>query len=259
MNPYLQESWENVHTMLIAYIQDALSPELPPDLLARAEERLVVASSEEEEPRSARVDVAVVESWREGFPPVWMPEEGSAARDAVVDAPLVFLEEPEPERWVEIRDARGRVITVIELLSPTNKREGEGWAEYRARQRHFLSAGVNLVEIDLIRGGLHTVAISSAHLPPAAGTRHLVCVARSHTGTQRREVYLAPLRERLPTIRVPLRLGDPDVPLALQPLLDRCYRLGRHWLTAYARPLSPPLPADETAWAEERLHAAGLP
>jgi hypothetical protein len=114
------------------------------------------------------------------------------------------------------------------------------------------------LEIDLIRGGRSAVAIASDRLPPAQGTGHLVCVARPRTGVERREVYLSPLRERLPTIRVPLRLDDPDAPLAIQPLLDRCYRMGRHWLAAYARPLDPPLPADEAAWADERLRTAGL-
>jgi hypothetical protein len=202
------------------------------------------------------VDVAVLESWDRGFPPVWAPEGGDATGSVAVDEPLVVLGDSEPERWVEIRDARGRLITVIEVLSPVNKREG--WAEYRARQREFLAAGVGLVEIDLIRGGLHAAAVGLEQMPPAEGTRYLVCVARPQTGVQRRELYLAPLRQRLPTIRVPLRFGDPDAPLAIQPLVDRCYCMGRHWLTAYKRPLEPVLPPDEAAWASERLRAAGV-
>jgi hypothetical protein len=62
----------------------------------------------------------------------------------------------------------------------------------------------------------------------------------------------------LPTIRVPLRANDPDVPLALQPLIDQCYRSGRYWLTDFRRPLDPPLPPEDAAWVEERLRAAGL-
>jgi hypothetical protein len=55
-----------------------------------------------------------------------------------------------------------------------------------------------------------------------------------------------------------LRATDADVPLAIQPLVDRCYRAGRHWLFAYDRPLDPPLPPDEEAWVRERLTAAGF-
>jgi hypothetical protein len=256
MNPYLQDSWSGVHTLLIGYIHDALSPALPPDLAVRAEERITVGTDDTEKAGTRRVDVAILEGWREGFPPTWTPVGGTAPGGAVVDEPLVFLEDPEPQRWVEIRTAGGRLVTVIEVLSPTNK--GAGWAEYQARQHDFLAAGVALVEIDLIRGGRWAVAIGSDRLPPAEGTRHLVCVARPRTGVQRREVYLSPLRERLPTIRVPLRFDDPDAPLAIQPLVDRCYRMGRYWLTAYARPLDPPLPPEEARWAEERLRAAGF-
>ena len=69
-------------------------------------------------------------------------------------------------------------------------------------------------------------------------------------------MYLCPLRQALPTIRVPLRLGEPDVPLVLQPLADRCYRTGRYWLSSpSAKTLQPPLTdAGEAAWVEERLH-----
>ncbi len=38
MNPWLQRKWSDVHTMLIGYIRDSLSPELPPDLAAYAED-----------------------------------------------------------------------------------------------------------------------------------------------------------------------------------------------------------------------------
>lgn len=166
--------------------------------------------------------------------------------------------EPEEEHWLEIRDLHGRVITVIEVLSPTNKSEG-GWRAYRQKQQDFLAAGVNLVEIDLIRGGQHVLGVPLDHFTRAPGESYLVCVARMQPGCEgRREVYPCPLRQPLPTIRVPLRAGDPDVPLALQPLIDECYRAGRYWLTDHARDLAPPLSPEDAAWAAERLRAAGL-
>lgn len=84
-------------------------------------------------------------------------------------------------------------------------------------------------------------------------------MARNQGGYQgRREVYPCPLSEPLPTIRVPLRAGDPDAPLALQPLIDECYRLGSYWLSDYTRELDPPLSAEDAAWVQERLKAAGF-
>ena len=68
MNPWLQRKWSDVHTMLIGYIRDALSPELPPDLAAYAEERIAL-QAQGEPPVGFRSDVAITESWRHGLPP----------------------------------------------------------------------------------------------------------------------------------------------------------------------------------------------
>lgn len=252
MNPYLQADWSDVHTVLISDIRTALSDELPPDLMARAEEFVTVAGG----PQEYRADVTVVEPWRQGFPPVWTPE-GSPSAGLTVTEPIIVLAEGDTERWIEIRDARGTLITVIEVLSPANKRD-TGWQAYRQKQADFLAAGVNLVEIDFIRGGQHVCAVGLESFTHPQGSFHLVCVSRRQPGLQRREVYPCAFRESLPTIRVPLRATDPDVPLALQPLVDQCYRSGRYWLADYRRPLDPPLPPDEAAWVEERVRAAGL-
>ncbi len=260
MNPFLQESWSDVHTRLIGYISDALADELPPDLSARAEERITV-SDNEDEGRSYRADVAVIEPWNSGFPPV-----GGAGGDAAggtsalaVAEPLLFSATIMTERWVEVHDAQGGLVTVLEVLSPANKTDA-GFLAYRLRQQHFLAAGVNLVEIDLVRGGLHTVGVGRERLSWPAGTCHVVCVTRVRgVEPARHEVYPCPLREPLPTIRVPLRRRDSDVPLALQPLIDRCYRTGRYWLSARLRILVPPAADEpENAWIAERLRTAGL-
>ena len=66
------------------------------------------------------------------------------------------------------------------------------------------------------------------------------------------------MREPLPTIRVPLRVGDPDAPLAFQPIIDDCYGTGRNWLADYRRPLDPPIADEDSTWVNERLRAAGL-
>ena len=255
MNPFFQDSWSDVHTMLIGYIRDALSDELPEDLAARAEERITVSSRPK--PESYRADIAVVDSWQRGFPPVWQPEQPEGGTIALTE-PLVFVSSEEVERWIEIRTAHGQLVTVIEVLSPANKRE-DGWLAYRQKQRDFIASGVNLVEIDLIHGGSHVTAIRLDQLTFPPGTRHHVCVSRPMPGgTVRFEVYLCLLREPLPAFRVPLRLGDPDAPLALQPLVDRCYRTGRYWLGDYTRPLAELVAAEDVTWAAEQVRAAGL-
>lgn len=253
MNPYFQDAWQSVHTRLITYISDALSSGLPPDLNANPETNVVI--DDHENPRNFRLDVAVADLARPNFPPVRSFETANPTALAVAD-PIVFEDEPAPQRWIEIREANGMLVTVIELLSPSNKR-GEGIERYRAKRNGLISSGVALVEIDLIRGGQHVTAIDLERLSFPRGTCHHVCVARP-SAFERREVYLCPLREPLPTIRVPLRPTDCDVPLAIQSLVDRGFEASRFWLHDCTKPPHPPVADEDTEWVAERLRAAGL-
>lgn len=66
------------------------------------------------------------------------------------------------------------------------------------------------------------------------------------------------LRERLPTISIPLRAQDRDVRLELQALLDSCFRKRRYDDIDYHQPLRPSLAAEDAAWAEALLHERGM-
>src|SRR5438874_248009 len=158
MNPYLEEHWRDVHTSLTIYIRDQLQTKLPGDLVARAEEQ--VAIDEDGQRTRFRPDVQVIEPAA-----TTEPSDLSAAGSGVAVAePLVVIIEPEVHRWVEIVDANGRLITVIELLSPTNRSE-EGQGAYRRRQRTYIAGGVNLVEIDLLRSGERVLSIPLSEIP----------------------------------------------------------------------------------------------
>src|SRR6266699_5985968 len=114
MNPYLEDHWQDVHTGLTVYIRDQLQAKLPSDLLARAEEQ--VAIDEDGRPRAMRPDVKIVEPARLHEP---APAYAVAGGDDITAAtPFVVVLEPDVHRWVQILDAGGRLITVIEVLSP---------------------------------------------------------------------------------------------------------------------------------------------
>ncbi|MDP1590366.1 MAG: DUF4058 family protein [Prosthecobacter sp.] len=256
MNPWLELGWENAHSTLLTYIKDAINEALPPDLRVRTEEGVTIgtADTDRDRPSRRRPDVSVIESWKQGVPPQWQPQEAGGTLLAEPDQ--IVAEEEIPPRWIEITDRTGRLITAIELLSPSNK--GHERQEYKLRQHRYLESHVNLVEIDLLLCGSHTVAVSPDMLRPANGSvRYLVCVVRDSAPKQR-EIYHLPLRERLKPIRIPLRPADQDVILDLQPLIDRCYQTGRYWQTDYTRPLPQPLNAEDTAWATALLQQAEL-
>src|SRR5438093_5157102 len=114
MDPYLERHWGDVHHSLITYARDQLREVLPKDLRARVEERVFVESPD-----------------------------------------IVEIDDPATEGYIEIIDASsgGRVVTVIEVLSPANKVAGDGQEKYLQKRQELRDAKVSLVEIDLIRAG----------------------------------------------------------------------------------------------------------
>jgi hypothetical protein len=253
MDPYLEQRWRGVHQRLITYIADALHPRLPSDLAARTEERIYVQTEDNPAPRPIEPDVYVLRE--HGY--AGGPARPAAAAGGLVTArPYVVSLVPDPvtEGFVQIEDAKGQVVTVIEVLSPSNKVAGEGQALYKQKQRELMESDVSLVEIDLLRGGRSVVIVPLAHRPRSA--TYCVCVKRGADRTKG-EYYPISLRERLPAVSIPLRPTDPDAPLDLQPLLDQVYRNGTYETIDYTQTCDPPLEGDDAAWADALLRAAG--
>ena len=141
------------------------------------------------------------------------------------------------------------------ISSPTNK-IGQGLVAYREKRQELLSAGVHVVEVDLVRQGDWRALMRPHVCPPDAVAPYRVTM-RTPPGAS---LYLfpAPLRERLPDIPVPLRPEYPRITLSLQPLIDLVYANGRYGLTLdYTRLCDPPLEGEDTEWAEDLVRRAG--
>ena len=255
MDPYLEAHWRDVHARLIIYASDALQGVLPKSLRARVEERVLLETPEGLSGHPLFPDLRVVE-----FLPRRGLETRPAAGIAVADPLLVDLDMgPATETFLEIidRESGNRVVTVIEFLSPTNKSPGGGREQYLRKQREICSSDTNLVEIDLNRFGPHTLAFPLDNLKPQARTAYMACVRRPKR--TKAEVYLMPLWQRLPVVKIPLRPEDSDVPLDLQALVEQCYRNGAYEGTLnYAVDPDPPLFGADAEWAEGWLHEKGL-
>jgi hypothetical protein len=101
------------------------------------------------------------------------------------------------------------------------------------------------------------LAVPPQLIPPAHRTPYQVCVSRGWQ-PQRAEIYAVPLRERLPSIKIPLRETDADVPLDLQALIDQCYRNGGYDDDLdYKVDPEPRLDPDDARWADELLRGQG--
>jgi hypothetical protein len=166
-----------------------------------------------------------------------------------------YIQSPDvTEGFIEIVDVKSghRVITTIEVLSPANKHVGEGQHLLLQKRSDMRRAGVNMVEIDLLRGGDRVLMVPQEQIPPSHRTDYQVCVWRaSQPGSV--PVYRAPLRERLPVIRIPLRPADPDAPLDLQAVVNQCYRNGGYDDIDYTEEPSPRLKKADAAWADTLL------
>jgi hypothetical protein len=162
---------------------------------------------------------------------------------------LVKAEYREP--FLEIRqvDPERKLVTGIEVLSPSNKRPNtKGWRLYHRKRLAFLSGYANFVEIDLLRRGRRMPMVSAW---PDSPYYLLVCRKKQ---APRCSVWPASFAEPLPPIPIPLLAPDPDISLDLQPFVAAIYARSRYERDIdYRRPLQLPLGPAEQAWLDEHL------
>lgn len=243
MDPYLEgEMWQEFHERFANQISVQLMPQLKPKYVALLAKRYAVDRvslgliEPKEKTRTVYPDVHVVQ------PPRWSPVLGAPTTNAAVMEPTIELPSPVLEEVpllsVEIRDvAQRRLVTVIEILSPVNKR-GDGARDYASRRLELLQTQTHLLELDLLCQGERIELLGE--LPPAPYYAYL-------SRSERRpftQVWALPLRQPLPTLPVPLLRPDPDVILNLQAALTACFELvGYEALLDYTA--TPPAGLDE--------------
>jgi Protein of unknown function (DUF4058) len=107
-----------------------------------------------------------------------------------------------------------------------------------------------------VRAGRRVLALPADDIPPRHRAAYLVCISPGWK-RQRRELYVLPLRERLPVLPIPLRERESPVKLDLQALVEQIYETGRYDDLEYEAELDPPLAGEDAAWADALLKAAG--
>jgi hypothetical protein len=256
MDPYIEVVglWEDFHSKLIGEMERALSSVVPDRYVVRTGERAYVAIGGPADHRGYEFlpDLALASVRR--------PEEGRSTSAAISEAgephqaPVTMqalLETEYREVFLEIHQTVGerRLITGIELLSPSNKRKGsKGWRLYHRKRQLYLGGLAHFVEIDLLRGGRR---MPMAGRWPDSAYYLLVCRKQD---APRCTVWPAHFRQPLPVLSIPLAAPDPDIALPLQPLVDAVYARSHYDLDIdYRRPLNPTLPPADAASLEWRL------
>jgi hypothetical protein len=247
MDPYLEDPayWRDFHSRFINACSELLSERLPDAYEARIDETLRLVEHAPDRSTTPLPDVAVTRGAPAGKTGGTHP--GTVSTLDPVDNLLPTEAEEVRERWIEIRHRPERsLVTVIEILSPTNKEEGGYW-EYREKRRGLLKQRAHLVEIDLLLSGRRHELRN-----PLQKGDYYAYVAREDR-RPKVEVYAWDLRDPLPTIPIPLKAPDPDIGLDIAAVFAITYERGR-----YARSLrydaAPPasLDAQGAQWARER-------
>ena len=247
MNPYLEQPrlWPEVHSELIALLWASMAAQMPWGYRLAIEERLEVweASFVDDRSRYVVPDLSVTEI-RETQPEV-APKERTIPEGGIE----VMIPVPTRVTSLEVQAASGQVITVMEVLSPTNKTPGRGRMDYLSKRTDILESDVNLVEIDLLRAG---EPMPLATTVPDCHYR--ILVSRE---SQRPRAYLLPfmIQDPVPKFPLPLRLGDDELTVDLGVLLVQMHHMSRYnsFLDYSGPPPGPVLEPQHGKWLEERL------
>ncbi|WP_376792156.1 DUF4058 family protein [Thermoflexus sp.] len=250
MDPYLEHPalWTDVHNSLIAALRDELAPRLRPRYIVAIEERIYLITPEGAG-WPARGDVVVARA-PEVIPGVGRPSP-SAIEARVVEVPLP---ETVRETYLEVRAAgTGEVVTVVEILSPTNKRSGEARRLYEQKRTLLLGSRTHLVEIDLLRAGEPMPVVGDGR-----DGHYRILVSRWEQ-RPRALLYVFTVRDPIPVFRLPLLPGDEEPEVDLGRLLQTIYERAAYDLRVnYEEEPVPPLEPPFSEWADALLREQGL-
>ena len=254
MDPYLEnpKRWSDVHAAFIVYLREVLHPLIRPRYIASIEQRVFVEGPD----RQVVPDVHLTRH---------RPEAHASSAVAVLEEEDVAVEVVIPsleirETYIALldRESGDRIVTVIELVSPTNKYAGPGRVSYQGKQAEVLASDAHLVEIDLLRNGPHVLAVAEWASRGRGDYDYLIGVNRAMGDRSRYSIYPRILRHRLPRVRIPLAGDDPDAVLDLQAVLAMTYERGGYRdRLDYSRPCVPPLFREDQEWADGLIRAAG--
>ncbi len=247
MDPYLETPafWPDFHHTFLTYLREAIAGDLPDYYEARIEERVRFTYFQEEIDGSRILDLVIDRPSYAPRMPKHKPKRGGTGTLELepVRIPLPGSHEIR-EAWINIfYRPEHEVVTVLELLSPTNK-ERPGYDHFLAKRSALLQQGVQIVEIDLLIGGKRMpmrapLPRGDYHATIIRGKRHLA------------DVYSWTLRDPLPRLPIPLKPPDEDVVCHLAPVFARAYGRGRYApVLYYDRPLPLPLDDETRQWAE---------
>ena len=245
MDPFIEsQNWKGFHSNFIGVLGEMLVAKLRPRYIVQTEDYVYLARVGDDPDRLLEPDLAVVEA--AAAPAMPTGSIGEAVATLAPSMHTLHVPRRYRQKFLSIRDRKFRnVVTVVELLSPTNKTPGDGYSEYLVKRYNVSYTTSHLVEIDLLRGGQRLA--TREPLEPADFYAFVARTAEASTI----EVYHWTLRDRLPAIPIPLSEGDADVLLDLRAAFTTTYdRYGYDYALDYQLPVESPLETVASDWAK---------
>ncbi len=252
MDLYLEQAgiWSEVHSDLIGGIRRFLTPILRPKYRVNIEQRNYLAVA----PPDALIGEPDVVISVDNQSTVRVPVATTTANVEPLIGQLPATEEVK-ERYLKVRLVETKeVVTVIDVLSPANKRAGEGRQQYEKKRTEILGSYTNFIEIDLLHAGkpLPMTVSEENHY------RIIVSRARQRPSA---DFYLFSVRQPIPDIPLPLLRGDSEPAIALNQILHELYDQSGYDLDIDYRRMPPP-PAftkEDAAWVQETARRFMVP
>jgi len=253
MDPYLEQPafWSSFHSRLIVAIADTIEPQLSPQYYVEVETR-TYQSDDSEDGLLIGIPDAIVFSGQSNTPTTeeLLTDDRSVATQCRPERVAVPMPIAVNERYLEVREVvTDEVITVIELLSPKNKRAGDGRMAYEKKRRAILSSATHLVELDLLRGSKPMAILGMRSQSP-----YRILISRSDQRPAA-DLYGVNLQQKLPTFPVSLKPTDQEPLVPLQEVFDGVYERARYARRIdYNLPVPPPaLSNAEEQWVDALL------
>lgn len=243
MDPYLEHPslWTDVHNRLIAALADVLVPQVAPDYYVRLERRAYLMKPDDIV-FIGRPDLSVLSETAPQVATAVAPSNG------VKTVELPMTDEVGVD-YLEVHEVKtGKLITLIEVLSPSNKVNADGRTQYLQKRAQILRSRTNLIEIDLLRSGEPLPVVGDEFM---GDYRILIC-----RGHQRPEAQLRAfgLRKPMPTFPLPLLPNEKEPEVNLNQVFHDLYQRARYDLSLdYTQSPVPPLSGEDAEWAKELI------
>lgn len=262
MDPFIEmDVWPDFHLTLMTEMKRQIVPQVAPKYVVRVERQVYLehfdedAQEDDEEGRTRRApDLAI------SLPASHEASRAMASTGAVAEHRIYTIPLPQEQKHTSLairtNDEGHELVTLIEVLSPTNKRPGtDGFRRYLEKREELLAVErVNLIEIDLLCGGTRPKT-----KPALQASTDYCALVHPVSIRPRAKVFEWTLRDSMPAIPLPLAHDGADGRIDLQAAFQAMYDAsGYDYSLPYKAQLKPKLRAADVEWVTQRLAARRL-